>query len=465
MSPTILVIDDMADIRLSAYFLLSNHHYQVLEAESPQQALDMLKQQSVDLIILDMNYSTDTTSGKEGLDFLKRLTKEGFAIPVVAMTGWSSIDLAVQAMQNGAADFIEKPWDNQRLLQIVKQQLQVSNLKKQNLSLRQLNKTLENDGMLQGSTAKEELIFHSTAMKKLMVDITRLAKTNATILLTGENGTGKSSIAKAIHQASNRQSNSFVTVNMGAIPESLFESEMFGHKKGAFTDAKESRIGRFELAQQGTLFLDEIANIPLSQQAKLLRVLESNEYEMVGSSLTQTADIRLISASNGDFESLIQQNDFRPDLFYRLNTIELHVPALRDRLEDIMPLATFFIAKHSRRYACKIMILASDVEEKLIHYSWPGNIRELSHVMERAVLLSSSNTLTADDIQLRSTTVKQNNKQSDKIPFMKLEDAEQQLLGDALQKTNGSAADAAELLGISKSAIYRRLEKFGMGTS
>ena len=465
MNPTILVIDDMADICLSAYFLLSNHHYQVLESESPQQALDMLKQQSVDLIILDMNYSTDTTSGKEGLDFLKRLNKEGFAIPVVVMTGWSSIDLAVQAMQNGAGDFIEKPWDNQRLLQIVKQQLQVSNLKKQNLSLRQLNETLENDGMLQGSKAKEELIFHSAAMKKLMVDITRLAKTNATILLTGENGTGKSSIAKAIHQASSRQSNSFVTVNMGAIPESLFESEMFGHKKGAFTDAKESRIGRFELAQQGTLFLDEIANIPLSQQAKLLRVLESNEYEMVGSSITQTADIRLISASNGDFETLIQQNYFRPDLFYRLNTIELHVPALRDRLEDIMPLANFFIAKHSLRYACKVMKLACDVEDKLKHYAWPGNIRELSHVMERAVLLSSSDTITADDIQIRPSKAKQNNNQSDRIPFMKLEEAEQRLLGDALQKANGSAADAAELLGISKSAIYRRLEKFGMGTS
>ena len=307
MKQTILVIDDMADVRLSAHFLLSNHNFEVIEAESPQQGLDMLSTRSVDLILLDMNYTSDTTSGQEGLDFMARLTKEGISVGVVAMTAWSSIDLAVQAMQQGAGDFIEKPWDNQRLLQVVRQQLKVSALSHQNRSLRQQNQVLQD----------ESLVWQSRPMRKLFDEIERLAATDATLLLTGENGTGKSSIAKAIHQRSQRANNSCVTVNMGAIPESLFESEMFGHKKGAFTDAKEARMGRFEMAKAGTLFLDEIANIPLAQQAKLLRVLESGEYEMVGSSVTQQANVRLISASNANFDEMISQGQFRPDLCYR----------------------------------------------------------------------------------------------------------------------------------------------------
>jgi transcriptional regulator with PAS, ATPase and Fis domain len=243
---------------------------------------------------------------------------------------------------------------------------------------------------------------------------------------------------------------------MGAIPETLFESEMFGHKKGAFTDAKETRMGRFEMANEGTLFLDEIANIPLAQQAKLLRVLETNEFEMVGSSITQHSDIRLISASNADFEHLISVEKFRPDLYYRLNTIELHVPALRERIEDIMPLARYFVNKHSIRYKQLNMSLADDVEDKLIRYSWPGNIRELSHMMERAVLLSCNEEITANDILIKASNVNQGNE----IPFMSLDQAEQQLLKQALNKTKGSAVDAAQLLGISKSAIYRRMEKY-----
>lgn len=449
MNQTILVIDDMPDVRLSAHFLLSNHNYEVIEADSPHQALDMMKTRAVSLILLDMNYTLDTTSGKEGLDFLVKLAKEGYTAPVVAMTAWSSIDLAVQAMQQGAGDFIEKPWDNQRLLQVVKQQLKLSNLQQQNLSLRQQNHISQDDS----------LIFNAQPMVKLLADIERLAGTDATILLTGENGTGKSSIAKVIHQQSARATNSLVTVNMGAIPESLFESEMFGHKKGAFTDAKETRIGRFEMAQSGTLFLDEIANIPLPQQAKLLRVLESGEYEMVGSSITQRADVRLISASNGNFDELLSQGHFRPDLFYRLNTVELHVPALRERHEDMMPLAKAFVAKHSQRYGRGEMNLAADVESKLKAYDWPGNIRELSHMMERAVLLSRDNHICADDIQLRDNAQAT---QSQTMPFMTLEQAELELLRQALDKADGSAVDAAQLLGISKSAIYRRMDKYAI---
>jgi len=449
MSTTILVVDDMPDVRLSANFLLSSHNYLVLEASSPLEALEVVKQRAVDLILLDMNYQTDTTSGQEGLDFLSMLNKENLSIPVVAMTGWSSVDVAVKAMQQGANDFIEKPWDNQRLLQVIKQQIQFSGLKKQNQRLQQHHQK-------NSTNQTDELVWQSSAMSQLMAEIERLAQTDATILLTGENGTGKSSIANVIHQKSSRHQNNLVTVNMGAIPESLFESEMFGHKKGAFTDAKETRMGRFEMANEGTLFLDEIANIPLAQQAKLLRVLETNEFEMVGSSITQQSNIRLISASNADFEHLIASEKFRPDLYYRLNTIELHVPALRERIEDIMPLARHFVNKHSVRYNRLNMSLAEDVEDKLIAYSWPGNIRELSHMMERAVLLSSNEKITANDIPLKTNSAKQGSE----IPFMTLDQAEQQLLKQALNTARGSAIDAAQLLGISKRAIYRRMEKY-----
>jgi len=450
MSLTVLVIDDMADVRLSANFLLSNQGYSVVEADSVLQAIEVIKQQKVDLILLDMNYSSDTTSGQEGLDFLVKLTKLDIAIPVVAMTGWSSIDLAVQAMQQGANDFIEKPWDNQRLLQIVKQQIQVTDLKQQNRRLlqhQQKESTEHNAG----------LVWQSKAMSKLITQITRIAKTDATILLTGENGTGKSSIATYIHQLSARSQQSLVTVNMGAIPDSLFESELFGHKKGAFTDAKETRIGRFEMANEGTMFLDEIANIPLAQQAKLLRVLESNEYEMVGSSITERTNVRLISASNANFEQLIQDEKFRADLFYRLNTIEIHIPALRERAEDILPLAQHFIEKHALRYRLTDLSLADDVEDKLKAYAWPGNIRELSHVMERAVLFADDNVISAQEIVLKKQSGKVN---SETLPLMTFEQAEQQLLMQALQKTDGLTTEAAELLGISKSAIYRRMEKY-----
>ncbi len=447
MTSTVLIIDDMPDVRLSAQFMLSNHGYQTIEAESPQQGFELLKQHAVDLILLDMNYAMDTTSGKEGLDFLERLRRDGILVPVIAMTAWASIDLAVLAMQKGAGDFIGKPWDNQRLLQVVKQQMKLSGLQRQNQNLRQHNVELQ----------QEQLIWQSRPMVKLLGEIERLATTDATILLTGENGTGKSSIAKSIHQMSSRSTNSFVTVNMGAIPASLFESEMFGHKKGAFTDAKENRIGRFEMASGGTLFLDEIGSIPLSQQAKLLRVLESSEYEMVGSSITQKADIRLISASNADFEQLLTKGEFRPDLFYRLNTIELRVPALRERLEDIMPLARHFVAKHCIRYGRPEIKIDDDVEDKLRSYGWPGNIRELSHVMERAVLLCNDKVVRACDLQLRSLP-----EQASAMPLMKLDQAEQQLLKMALDQANGSVVEASELLGISSSAIYRRLEKYGI---
>lgn len=454
MTPRILIIDDKVDVRMSAGFLLNNHGFDCLEAESPQQALTLLETQWVSLILLDMNFTSDTTSGEEGLLFLRRLAQMNLEVPVIAMTAWSSVDLAVQAMQQGAGDFVEKPWDNQRLLQVINQQLKLQSLSRQNQGLKQQNQELQTES---------ELIWQSDAMNELHEQITRLAKTDATLLLTGENGTGKSSIAQLIHKLSVRQDQSLVTVNMGAIPEQLFESEMFGHVKGAFTDAKENRIGRFEMAKGGTLFLDEIANIPLSQQAKLLRVLESGEFEPVGSSRTQSADVRMISASNGDFEALQRDGVFRPDLYYRLNTIELRIPPLRERPEDIEVLAQHFISKHGSKYGRPELVLASGVDTHLKSYHWPGNIRELSHMMERAVLLCSGTSIQTTDIQLSTPThnSKVDNKTND-LPLMTLDAAEQHLLQLALQHTTGQTAEAAKLLGISKSAIYRRMEKYGI---
>jgi DNA-binding NtrC family response regulator len=451
MTTRILIIDDKIDVRMSAGFLLNNHGFECLEAESPQEALALLKTEWVSLILLDMNFTADTSSGEEGLYFLSRLAKTGLEIPVVAMTGWSSVDLAVRAMQSGAGDFVEKPWDNQRLLQVINQQLKLQSISRQNQGLKQQNKELQTDN---------ELIWRSEAMNELHEQITRLAKTDATLLLTGENGTGKSSVAQLIHKLSTKQEQSLVIVNMGAIPEQLFESEMFGHVKGAFTDAKENRIGRFEMAKGGTLFLDEIANIPLSQQAKLLRVLESGEFEPVGSSRTQSADIRLISASNADFEALQREGHFRPDLYYRLNTIELRIPALRERPEDIGILARHFISKHGKKYGRPELTLATDVESHLKAYHWPGNIRELSHMMERTVLLCRGSIIQTTDIQLNSPEA--NSVNDHELPLMTLDAAEQHLLQLALRKTGGLTTEAADVLGISKSAIYRRMEKYGI---
>jgi DNA-binding NtrC family response regulator len=374
MTNCILFVDDQADVRMSAHFLLSNHGFTVIEADSPATALNQLQQYSVDLILLDMNYSADTTSGAEGLDFLKQLNEQQITTPVVVMTAWSSVDLAVEAMQNGAKDFIEKPWDNPRLLQIVKQQLKLNLLEHQSRVLKQQQAD---------SQSKHTIISESQVMNGLLKQLDRLAKTDATILLTGDNGTGKSSIARYIHQQSSRCEQPLVSVNMGAIVENLFESELFGHTKGAFTDAKKERLGRFEMAQGGTLFLDEIANIPLSQQAKLLRVLEGGEFEMVGSSRTKTADVRLICATNADIQALIDNGQFRADLYFRLNTLEMNVPSLNTRKDDIIPLANHFLHQHGQHYDRSGLTFSTDAIDKLKRYDWPGNVRQLSHIIER----------------------------------------------------------------------------------
>jgi DNA-binding NtrC family response regulator len=456
--PCILVIDDRPDIRLSLAILLEDHQYTVIEADNPQIAQVKLKNHAISLILLDMNYQLDTTSGEEGLAFLTWLQSSSFSdTPTVAMTAWSNTDLVVKAMNLGANDFIEKPWRNKQLLHTVAQQLNVLNLENQNKKLKQqLSKEIDN-----------EYLWQSPVMKQLLKKIKAVADTDVSILLTGDNGTGKSDLARFIHQQSSRNNDTFISVNMGAISESLFESEMFGHKKGAFTDAKKNRIGRFELAEKGSLFLDEIANIPLAQQAKLLRVLENGEYEALGSSQTQKTNTRIISATNGDFEQLIKNELFREDLYYRLNTIEFRVPSLKERTKDILPLAQYFIEKFSKKYQRKLKSMSMGAEQAMLDYTWPGNVREMSHLIERAVLLAENEQLLAEDLHIKTI-----NKLADEpvvsvttiteLPLMTLAEAEENLVKQALKRSTGNVPKAALLLGLTKASMYRRLEKYGL---
>jgi DNA-binding NtrC family response regulator len=455
---SILVVEDRPDIRLSLAILLEDHGYKVIEADNPQTAQMMLKSHDISLILLDMNYSLDTSSGEEGITFLKWLQSVEIKVPRIAMTAWSNTDLVVHAMKLGANDFIEKPWRNKHLLHVIAQQLSFTQLSQQNAQLKQQLK--------QQLSAEEQQTYQwrSTSMQTLLKKISAVAKADVSILLTGDNGTGKSELARYIHQASSRAEEVFISVNMGAISENLFESEMFGHKKGAFTDAKQARIGRFELAENGSLFLDEIANIPLSQQAKILRVLENGEFEPLGESRSKKTNTRIISATNGDFPKLIEQQSFREDLYYRLNTIELHVPALKERSDDIIPLAEFFIVQFTHKYQRPLKTLSTSAKQALNGYGWPGNVREMSHLIERAVLLTEGEILSAEDLHLsRSQKVNHQSIAQDlengDVPFMTLAQAEINLIKQALAKTEQHIPKAAALLGLTKASMYRRIEK------
>jgi len=454
----ILVIDDRPDIRLSLAVLLEDHHYTVIEADNPQIAQVKLKNHAVALILLDMNYQLDTTSGEEGLAFLAWLQSSPFShTPTVAMTAWSNTDLVVKAMNLGANDFIEKPWRNKQLLHAVEQQLNMSSLESQNEKLKQ---------QLSKENSKD-YVWQSPVMQQLLKKVKAVANTDVSILLTGDNGTGKSELARFIHQQSQRSSDAFISVNMGAISESLFESEMFGHKKGAFTDAKQNRIGRFELAEKGSLFLDEIANIPLSQQAKLLRVLENGEYEILGSSQTQKTNTRVISATNGNFSQLLDTELFREDLYYRLNTIEFRIPSLKERSEDILSLADYFVEKFSKKYQRSVNAISPGAKQAMLDYHWPGNVREMSHLIERAVLLTEHDQLLAEDLHIKNVVDNEQKESApiqvlDELPLMTLAEAEVSLVKLALRKTAGNVPQAALLLGLTKASMYRRLEKYGL---
>ena len=443
----ILVADDQADIREALRLLAKAELMEAEIVSSPRAALDALHSSEFDVALIDLNYARDTTSGEEGLDLLSSIQTLDRDLPVIVMTAWANIDLAVQAMLRGARDFIQKPWDNPRLISILRTQIELSR------SLRR-GRQLEAENRLLRAQGKPAFIAESPAMRPVMEMISRVGASDANILITGEHGTGKEVAAKTLHALSPRASRSLVVVNTGALSEGTFESEVFGHVKGAFTDARTDRIGRFELADGGTLFLDEIANVPMKQQAKLLRVLEEGEMERVGSSKTRKVDVRVLSATNADLQAESEGGRFRPDLLFRLNTIEIHLPALRERREDIPLLATHFLFEYGKRYRKGVSSFDRGALEAMLHYSWPGNVRELDHAVERAVLMSSGESIRQSDLAL------QGRESGGKIEEMSLEEVESLLIRKALARHGGNVSHAAEALGLSRGALYRRIEKY-----
>jgi DNA-binding NtrC family response regulator len=412
--------------------------------------LDALKCNSFDALLLDLNYTRDTTSGREGLDLLSQIRSQESQLPVIIMTAWANVDLAVEAMRRGASDFIQKPWDNARLLTILRTQIDLSN------AVRRAHR-LEAENRLLRAANLPEMIATAPIMQSVLTTITRIGPSDASVLITGEHGTGKEVVAQTLHALSSRASRSMVAVNTGALPEGTFESELFGHVKGAFTDARTERIGRFELAEGGTLFLDEIANVPLRQQSKLLRVLETGEMERVGSSKTRHVNVRIISATNADIRKEVEAGNFRADLLFRLNTVEINLPPLRERREDIPPLAAHFLSRYSQRYRKQVQGIDQAAMDLMLHYAWPGNVRELDHTIERAVLMSREDIIEVPDLGLSPARVS-----TQALEEMSLESVESILIRKALSRCNGNVSQAAEALGLSRGALYRRMEKYGV---
>ncbi len=408
-----------------------------------------LEKRDYALLIMDLNYTRDTTSGQEGLEVIPRIQALDNTLPIVVMTAWATIDLAVEAMKRGARDFIPKPWDNERLLAIVRTQIELAGALRKGRRLEAANQLLRGNA--------PDIIAESPRMQPVLELISRVAPSDANVLITGENGTGKGLVARALHALSNRASHSMITVNMGGLSEGIFESELFGHVKGAFTDAKTDRAGRFELADESTLFMDEIANVPMNQQAKLLRVIETGEFERVGSSKTLHANVRIVSATNAIPAEEVAAGRFRQDLLFRLNTIEIPLPPLRERREDIMPLANSFLRAHAKRYRKTLSGFEERARDLLMQHSFPGNVRELDHVIERAVLMSQGDLVKANDLGLTSGF-----ESAASIENMSLEEVEAFLIKKAMSRFDGNARRAAEALGLSRSAFYRRLQHHGL---
>ncbi len=446
----ILIADDQRDVLEALRFLLKSEGMPSLQSMHPDAVIETLKKQAVSVVLMDLNYTRDTTSGQEGLDLLERIRALDAELPVVVMTAWGTIDIAVEAMRRGANDFVEKPWDNARLLAILRNQAALG-------ATRRRAQRLEREVEILRGTESGEFIAESAAMRPVLDMIQRVGPTEANVLILGENGTGKGLIADLLHRNSRRADKPLIKVNMGGIAESVFESEMFGHVRGAFTDAKQDRIGRFELADGGTLFLDEVGNIPLSQQPKLLRVLEDGEFERLGSSRTSKAHVRLVSATNADLADDVAKGRFRKDLLFRLNTVELRLPPLRERREDILPLARRLLARFGQRYQREDVCLSPAAERALLGYAWPGNVRELSHVIERAVLMSR-----ADEIGDLDFSFAPQRQSETEIDHLTLDAAEELLVRRAMIRAEGNVQRASDILGLSRAALYRRLEKFGI---
>jgi DNA-binding NtrC family response regulator len=449
-TPRVLIADDQADVLEALRLLLKSERYQIETVKRPADIIRAIEERDFDVILMDLNYTRDTTSGEEGLDLLARLQKLDSTLPVVVMTAWGSVDVAVEAMRRGASDFIQKPWDNARLITILRTQAELGQALRKGQRLEAENRVLRDEG-------KPKLIAESPTMQPVLQIIDRVGGSDANVLITGENGTGKGVVAQTFHSISSRASKPMVTANVGGLSEGVFESEMFGHVKGAFTDAKADRVGRFEMAEGGTLFLDEIANLPIKHQPKLLRVLETGEFERVGSSKTRRSDVRIISATNADLGEEVSAGRFRQDLLFRLNTVEIHLPPLRDRREDIPLLAMHFLRQHVRRYRKNIEGFNPAAMQALLKHAWPGNVRELDHAVERAVLMALGASLEPRDLGLQS-----GREVSRRLEDMSLEEVEAFLIQRTLSQCEGNVSRAADKLGLSRSALYRRLQRFGL---
>ena len=448
--PRVLVADDDADVLAAIRLLLKGEGFEVETATSPAQALAALESRDFDAALLDLNYARDTTSGREGLELVEQLRALDPTLPVVVMTAWGSVDGAVAAVRRGARDYVQKPWDNARLLQTLVTQVELGR------ALR-VGQRLEHENRLLRRSGSPEMIAESPAMRPVLELLARVGPSDANVLITGEHGTGKELVARILHASSPRAARALVTVNVGGLAEGVFESELFGHVKGAFTGANADRVGRFELADGGTLFLDEIANVPLAQQAKLLRVLQTGEFERVGSSRTRGVSVRLVSATNADLHAEAAAGRFREDLRFRINTVEIRLPALRERREDIPALAAHFLRRHAQRYRRPVESLDPEALRVLLAHPWPGNVRELDHVLERAVLMAREHVLEAADLGLRAAA-----HGPAVLEQMTLDEVERVLIQKALARHGGNVSDAAKTLGLSRSALYRRLERHGL---
>ncbi len=451
----VLLVDDNEDILIAGKLLLKQHCEQVDTEKDPNLLPTLIRDENYDVILLDMNFTQDVTSGREGFFWLERILEIDPMAVVILITAFGDVEMAVRAIKAGATDFVLKPWQNEKLLATLSSAISLrrSRLEIDRLKSRQMQLSADIDQKF------HDIIGVSPEMRALFSAIDKVAKTEANVLILGENGTGKELVARALHRSSKRSDEVFIGLDMGAIPEGLFESELFGHEKGAFTDAKTARAGRFEVASGGTLFLDEVGNIPVPLQSKLLRVLEERKLFRVGSSKAVEIDIRLICATNMNLSGMVSGNEFRQDLLYRINTVEITLPPLRNRREDIPLLVEHFVKIYSRKYKKDIEVVSPGAMSKLVGYSWPGNVRELQHAMERAVILSESCVLEPIDFLL---SLKDETPDRAIFPDLNLERVEKMVLRRALSKHRGNITRAAEELGLTRTSLYRRMEKYGL---
>mgnify|MGYP001101241110 CR=1 FL=1 len=457
-SGKILVVDDNEDLLKAARMFLKRHFSQVDLEKNPEAIPSLLNNEQYDVILLDMNFTKDVSSGHEGFFWLEKILEMDPSAVVVLITAYGDVQMAVKAIKEGATDFVLKPWENEKLLATVYSAMRLRQSKEEvaNLKERQYQINADIDHKF------SDIIGRSPSMLKIFQTIERVAETDANVLILGENGTGKEVIARAIHRNSNRSNEIFINVDLGAITETLFESELFGHKKGAFTDAKEERPGRFEIATGGTLFLDEIGNLSLPLQAKLLSVLQSRSVTRVGSNKQVPIDIRLICATNLPLYNMVQENKFRQDLLYRINTIEIELPPLRERQEDIPLLAEFYLKHYAKKYNKSVTNIGEAAQKRMQKYHWPGNVRELQHAIERAVIMSVTNVLQPEDFFFNPGPVADRSDEELVLDQYHLEEVEKILIRKVLKKCDGNITLAAQELGLTRSSLYRRLEKYGL---